>query len=365
MGGDILYVEHLEQSFQMMAEYIKNLIGDDKFGIRTLEIDRVAFASGILTVKEVDCIFPDGSFVHYKSSEQEYSLSYEMQSDDAIQGKQLYLGLAGEDPFNREIKLQDNTVINMLVYNPKLAIFNVAQENRVDLIKIVLKGGSFMTDEECTRLLEVDVKKPLDSLIFNLQNLFLVESDKSEIDSLFLSHINCAIANLMQILDSKDPIIIYRILLSCLGSLSWKTGKPIQISGNYSMIFPLKSINMLFQKINEVLDYLSVSYKKVEFVQSEGLFVSTINNFEQYENLIIVAEPFSEEGIQELFSCVICSESFLQDARKKRTFAMPRKKQKDEMKFIVPLSGPFFNSKEKIVCDIVASKFTRIAFYVK
>lgn len=365
LSGDILYVEHLENSCQMLAEYVHNIFGEEKYGIRKLEIDKVAFAAGTLLIKEVECIFSDGSFVNYKSDEQNYELSYLMKPDDAIQGKQLYLGISSEEVLNREIKLFDGTLINMPIFNPKLEIFTSAQENRIPLIKIALKAGSFITDDECTRLVRVDVKKRVDSLLFNLQNLFLVESDKSETDQLFLSHINCSIATLMQLQLTNDPKVIYSGLLSCLGNLSWKTGKFIQVSGGYDISFPLKCINQLLQKLDEILDYVSVSYKKIEFVSSNDLLISTLSNFESYENLIIVAEPFSEEGVQELFSCIICSESYLPDARKKRTFAMTRKKQKDEMKFIVPLQGQFFNPKEKLICDINSSKFTRIAFYVK
>jgi hypothetical protein len=364
LSGDILFVEHLEHSSQMLSEYVHNTV-NRKFGIRKLEIDRVAFAAGVFSIREVDCLFSDGSFVRYKFEEQNYDVSYNMQPEDAIQGKQIYLGISTEEILNKEICLFDGSVINLPICYPKLEISSVPQENRIPLAKIILKNGVFSSDEEYTKFTKIDIKKQIDSLIFSFQNLFLVESDKSEVDSLFLSHINCVISILMQLQLYEDPQLIYSSLLACIGHLSWKTGKFIQISTRYNEDFPLKCVNQLLQKINELLEYVSVSYKKVEFVTVNNMLVSAISNFEAYENLIIVAEPFSDEGVQELFSCIICSESYLAETKKKRTFGMQRKKQKDEMKFIIPLQSEFFNPREKLICDINSSKFTRIAFYIK
>lgn len=347
LKNNVLCTEHLDSfndTIQSFCSDLFKICNSFSYGIHSLTIDQINISKGLITIKEVTCVFQDISLIQYNNTDQLnrtiggnstsiYKLEIDLKEKitDGINGVDVFLCKSEEFvESSREIinELGDKIVLyyktNKLELRTKLEVgvgFKIA--------RMLVKNGSFFLDNiipPCLVLKDDSIRNRLENLYLTVNKKAMSIRDiiltKGQKEDMYLQ------INLIQILNKLDFIIqnpahpfkVYEILRECVSlSLICDFSSFPQIPQyNHDNIF-----NILDMLIVIIIAYVDegAGAKRIDFQKDQdGNYFCKYGAIKS-DKITILINPINEALIPKL---KICSKSYVEEVQFKRVIGSPR-----------------------------------------
>lgn len=372
--GLLLYPQHFQQmrlESQQLALCYLSMSTPYYWGVRYVTVDEGAFASGLLRIKTLLAVMPDGSVVHHEStSKQTIEVDLNEYTEDLDQGPMMIhlavvrhqkdaATVAGDFPRYDSVEsppLPDENTGEGSVPIPRLAIkaHLVPGDNvpvryaSFPLFKVKAQDGGFAFEEFIPPTMDIRKSSALGKLAGDVvkslrKNTALLSEklqapmtqDMAPVLDQYKSNYDTMVSRLLSLealtnSEQVHPFTLYRELCVIAGTFcAFSRGYMPPIFDPYNHDDLKKTFEPLLGFVDQMLDFVKSASSSFAFRLEEGVFrINLKPEWLEGDSLILgitlPAEASSKVMTDWVQKAVIASESMAQKAREKRVLGAPR-----------------------------------------